>query len=55
MMKRGEILALENKLNYLESEIKNLEKSFMLNDLKKFKETKEKILLAQKEIKVLTK
>ena len=51
----GEGSEIENQLNALEHEIKNLEHFFILKDLKKFSETKNNIILIQKKIKMLTK
>ncbi len=53
-IKREDILEIETQLNNLEHEIKNFEHSFMLNDLKKFNESKNKIILIQRKIKILT-
>ena len=50
-----EVLEIEIQLNSLEREIKNLEHFFILKDLKKFDETKNKIILIHKKIKILTK
>lgn len=49
-----EVLEIETQLNALESEIKNLEHSFILKDLKKFNEIKNNILIIQRKIKILT-
>lgn len=54
-MKREDILDIETQLNNLEHEIKNLEHSFIMKNLKKFNETQNKIILIQKKIKILTK
>ncbi len=54
-MKRDDILNIETQLNALEHEIKNLEHSFILKDLKKFNEAKSNIIIIQKKIKILTK
>ena len=53
-IKRDDILEIETQLNNLEYEIKNLENSFILKDLKKFNEVKDKIILIQRKIKILT-
>ncbi len=53
-MKRDDILNIENQLNALEHEVKNLEHFFILRDLKNFSETKSRIILIQKKIKILT-
>ncbi len=55
MIKRGNIPEIEVQLNYLEHELKNLEHFFILKDLEKFNEVKEKIIIAQQKIKILTK
>ena len=52
-MKRDEISEIENQLNNFEHEIKNLENSLITKDLKKFSETKNKIILIQRKIKIL--
>ncbi len=54
-MKSGEVLEIETQLNTLEREIKDLERFFKLKDLEGFNESKNKIILAQKKIKILTK
>ena len=51
----NEISEIETQLTALEFEIKNLEHFFMLKDLKKFNDSKNKIFLIQKKIKILTK
>ena len=48
-----EVSEIEIQLNSLEREIKNLEHSFILKDLKKFNETKNNLIIIQKKIKVL--
>jgi len=54
-MNRDDISEIETQLNNLEHEIKNLEHFFVLNDLKKFSESKNNLLLIQRKIKILTK
>jgi len=49
-MKRDDILMLEKQIDELEKESGRLEESFQKNDLKKFKESKAKILNSQKKI-----
>ncbi|MDP2672389.1 MAG: hypothetical protein Q8O84_01090 [Nanoarchaeota archaeon] len=49
----GEVSEIEIQLNALEHEIKNLEQFFILKDLKKFNETKNKIIIIQRKIKIL--
>ncbi len=51
----GEVSEIEIQLNALEHGIRNLEHFFLLKDLKKFDETKNKIILIYKKIKILTK
>ncbi len=50
----NEVLEIETQLNALEHEIKNLEHFFMLKDLNKFNEAKNKIIVIQRRIKILT-
>lgn len=54
-IKSGEVLEIETQLNALEHEIRDLEHFFKLKDLNKFNEAKNKILLIQRKIKILTK
>lgn len=54
-IERGEISEIDTQLNALESEIRNLENSIIIKDLSKFTEIKNKILIIQRKIKILTK
>ena len=54
-MKREGVAEIEAQLNFFEREIRNLEHFFILKDLEKFNETKEKIIIIQRKIKILIK
>ena len=52
-MKRDDILSIENQLDFLEKESKNLEETFNKKDLEKFNNSKESMLRSQHKIKRL--